>query len=587
MGAEPLERKLAAILYADVAGYSRLTGEDEDGTHRALRTYLDAITSHIQVHKGRVVHYAGDAVLAEFGTVSNALGCAVDVQHDLMARNQDLPDERKVQFRIGVNLGEVIVDQDEIYGDGVNVAARLESLAEPGGICISEAVRTAVGKKLPLDYESMGEQQVKNIEEPVRAYRVRLEAQTASFSGTPSADVSTKPSLAVLPFTNMSGDPEQEYFSDGITEDVTTALSNVGWFSVAARHSAFAYKGKAIDIRQVGKELGVQYILEGSVRKGGNKIRITAQLIETATGKHIWANNYDGTVDDIFDFQDQITETIVGTLEPEFQRAEAKRIGEKRPESMEAYDYLLRGLSYMNKLTPEDTRTALQYFYKAIEKDQGYARAYAYAFWCYRREVDMRGLVLSKEEQAEAIRLIETGLKCDKDDHVVLMQAGTMKSLLQRDFEGALALVDRSLVINPNTARTWYASAMARSCIGDTETAIKHAERAIRISPRNPSHWYARWCIAAAHLQELRYEQAAEAAKKVVQVNSYILAAHLILAASSVHLGRLEEARAAIKRSLQLDPTLTVSQVQEIFPIANYKNLNAYLDGLRKAGLPD
>jgi len=238
MGTEPFERKLAGIFYADVAGYSRLTGADENGTHRALRTYLDAIASHIQARNGRVVHYAGDAVLAEFGTVSDALGCAVDVQRDLRARNRDLPDERKVQFRIGVNLGEVIVDQDEIYGDGVNVAARLESLAEPGGICISESARTAIGKKLPLDFESLGEQRVKNIEEPVRAYKVRFEVDSVSSPG-PSAEVSSKPSMAVLPFFNMSDDPEQEYLSDGITEDITTALSNTGWYHVTARNSAF------------------------------------------------------------------------------------------------------------------------------------------------------------------------------------------------------------------------------------------------------------------------------------------------------------------------------------------------------------
>lgn len=586
MGTEPLERKLAAILYADVAGYSRLTGEDEDGTHHALRAYLDAITSHIQVHKGRVVHYAGDAVLAEFGTVSNALSCAVDAQRDLKARNQDLPDDRKVQFRIGVNLGEVIVDQDEIYGDGVNVAARLESLAEPGGICISESVRTAVGKKLPLDYEFMGEQQVKNIEEPVRAYRVRLGDQTV-FPPRPSAEAPAKPSLAVLPFANMSGDSEQEYFSDGITEDITTALSNSGWFFVTARHSAFAYKGKAIDVRQVGKELGVQYVLEGSVRKGGDKIRVTAQLIETATGKHIWANRYDGKLDDIFDLQDQITETIVATLEPEFHRAEAERVAQKRPESMEAYDYLLRGVAYMNKLTPEDTKTALQYFYKAIEKDPNYGRAYAYACWCYRREVESIGMVLSEKEQAEVIRLMEAGLKADKNDPIVVWQAGSMKVYFQRDFEGALALIERSLSIDPNSTRALTASSMAHSFIGDTEMAIKHAERAIRISPRSPAHWMGYTFLAQSYLQQLRYEEAAKAAKKAIQLNPHVVPAHLVLAASCAHRGQLDEAHVAIQEALKLNPKLTVARFPELFPISKLKNLDAYLTGLRKAGLPD
>lgn len=586
MGTEPLERKLAAILYADVAGYSRLTGADEDGTHRALRTYLDAITSHVEARNGRVVHYAGDAVLAEFGTVSNALSCAVDVQRDLMARNQDLPDDRRVLFRIGINLGEVIADQDEIYGDGVNVAARLEGLAEPGGICISDSVRTAIGKKLPLDYESLGERQMKNIEEPVRAYRVRLDDQKVS-SPSPSAEALAKPSLAVLPFSNMSEDPEQEYFSDGITEDITTALSDTGWYYVTARHSAFSYKGRAIDVRQVGRELGVQYILEGSVRRMGEKVRITAQLIETGGGTHIWGNRYDGTFADIFDFQDQITETIVGTVEGMFHRAEAERVGQKRPENMEAYDYLLRGLAYMNKLTPEDAQTALQYFSKAIEKDPGYGRAYAYAFWCYRREVQTKGLVLSKEGQAEATRLMQAGLKADMDDPIVLWQAASLKTYFERDFEGALALIERSLSIDPNSPRAWNTSSLIHGFAGHSEMSRKHAEHAIRISPRSPSHWVSYTHIAEADLQDERYQEAADTARKALQLNEYMVPAHLILAASCAHLGRLDEAQAAIRRALEFNSKLTIARLPELFPIARYKNLDAYLDGLRKAGLPE
>ena len=331
----------------------------------------------------------------------------------------------------------------------------------------------------------------------------------------------------------------------------------------------------------------MQYVLEGSVRKGGDKIRVTAQLVETATGKHIWANRYDGMLNDIFDLQDQITETIVGTLEPEFQRAEAERISQKRPESMEAYDYLLRGLSYMNKLTPEDTRTALEYFYKAIEKDPGYGRAYAYAFWCYRRTVQLSGMILSKEEQAEAIRLMEAGLKADKDDPIVVWQAGSMKCLFQRDFEGALTLIERSLLIDPNSTRALIASSEAHTYMGDTETAIEHGERAIRISPHSPAHWNMHTHIAESHLQELRYEEAAKAAKKAVQLNNHMIPAHLVLGASCAHLERLDEAQAAIKQSLKHNPKLTIARLTEFFPISNFKNLDAYLDGLRKAGLPD
>ena len=413
-------------------------------------------------------------------------------------------------------------------------------------------------------------------------YQPQLQATAVATLALPD-----KPSIAVLPFQNMSGNPEEEYFSDGITEDLTTALSNTGWYQVTARHSAFSYKGKTIDVRQVGKELGVQYILEGSVRRMGDKLRVTAQLIETGSGKHIWGHHYDGTLADVFDFQDQITETIVGTVEGMFQRAEGERVRQKRPESMEAYDYLLRGLAHMNKLTPEDTRTALQYFYKAIERDAGYGRAYAYAFWCYRREVQSRGMILSNKEQAEAVRLMQAGLKADRDDPIVLWQAATLKAYFERDFEGALALLERSLSIDPNSPRAWNASATIHCFMGDSETARNHAEHAIRISPRNPTHWVAYTHIAEANLQDMRYQDAADAAKKALQLNSNMVPAQLILAASCAHLGRLDDARAAIKQSLQLNPKLTVARLPEFFPVTRYKNLDGYLDGLRKAGLPD
>ena len=300
---ERLPRKLAAILYADVAEYSRLTGEDEDATHRRLSEYLDLISSTVDEHHGRVMHYAGDAVLAMFEAVIDALSGAVAIQNELQLRNQELPDDRKVQFRIGVNLGDVIEDREDIYGDGVNVAARLESLADPGGVCISESVRTTVGKRIDLNFEFMGEQEVKNIAEPVRAYRlVPHEADTnhATRSSSRKPELPDKPSIAVLPFTNMSGDPEQEYFSDGITEDIITELSRFPALFVIARHSSFVFKGQTIDLKEVGGRLGVRYLVEGSVRKAGDRVRITAQLIDATTGDHIWAERYDRGIEDIF-----------------------------------------------------------------------------------------------------------------------------------------------------------------------------------------------------------------------------------------------------------------------------------------------
>jgi len=330
-----LPRKLMAILYADVAGYSRLTGEDEDATHRSLSEYLDLISSTIDSHQGKVMHYAGDAALAKFDAVLNAISAAVAIQKELNTRNRDIPDERRIQFRIGINLGDVIEDRGDIYGDGVNVAARLESLADPGGICISGAVRSAVGKKLDLDYQDMGEKTVKNIAEPVRTFKIVMawaNIPTPIASLDPKLELPDKPSLAVLPFTNMSSDPEQEYFSDGITEDITAALSRIKTFFVIARTSAFIFKNKAVTFDEVRNALGVRYFLEGSVQKSGNRLRITVQLIETTAGAHVWAEKYDGTLSDIFELQDQIIEQVAGALHPNIRQAEIDRSSRKRPQ---------------------------------------------------------------------------------------------------------------------------------------------------------------------------------------------------------------------------------------------------------------
>jgi adenylate cyclase len=590
MESEHLPRKLAAILYADVAGYSRLTGEDEDATHRTLRDYLDLISKTIENHRGQVMHYAGDAVLAKFDAAVDALSAAVAIQKELKTRSQDLPDKRRVQFRIGVNLGDVIEDRGDIYGDGVNVAARLESLAEPGGICISESVRTAIGKRLPLDYEFMGEQTVKNIAEPVRAYQVLLGAITPDTSVVaehPRLELPDKPSIAVLPFTNMSGDTEQEYFTDGITEDIITALSNVQSFFVIARNSTFTYKGKAVDVKQVGRELGVHYVLEGSVRKVGNRVRVTAQLLNAGTGSHIWADRYDGALSEIFDLQDEISASVVGAIEPHLTRVEAERIKQKRPENLDAYDYTLRGLSYMNKLTPEDSAEALRLFRKAIENDANYGRASVCASWCYRRQAQLRGMILLEQDKKQAIELANAALQVDPSDPYVLWQAGMTAALVEQDFEAAIALIDRSLSINANSTRAWSASGIVRNMIGDPQTAIEHAERAIRLSPLDPSMWVPYGILATAHMQQQRYQDAAAWARKSVRQHAFNAPAYHVLAACSAHLERLDNAQTAIARLLELDPDLTISRLKAIYPISGYKNLDGFLDGLRKAGLPE
>ncbi|MFB3134713.1 MAG: adenylate/guanylate cyclase domain-containing protein [Rhodospirillales bacterium] len=585
-----ITRKLAAILYADVAGYSRLTGADEEGTHRILDAYLDVFTASIKSHDGRVVHYAGDAVLAEFTSVVAALTSAAAVQRELETRNRDHPDDRKLRFRIGINLGEVIVDRDDIYGDGVNIAARLEGLAEPGGICISGSVHDQVKGKVDLAFEDLGEQTVKNIAVPVRVWRWLPDSPVAS----PGTGVSTepltlpdKPSIAVLPFANLSGDPEQEYFADGIADDIITALSNVQSFFVIARNSSFTYKGKAVDMKRVGRELGVHYVLEGSVRKSGNRVRVTAQLIEAASGNHVWADRYDGALDDIFDLQDQITESIVGTIEPQLHLVESERAKHKPPESLDAYDYTLRGVAHMNANTPEDNAEALGLFRKAIEIDPGYARAYAHASRCYALRERMGGMSLSEEDKAEGIFLAQAALKADKTDPVILLEASFTTGLVEHDLDGAIALIDRSLVLNPNSAFAWTMSGLMRCYVGDPETAIEHAKRAMRLSPLDPLLWISCSVMATGHMQAKRYEEAVTWANKSIRENATFSTPYRTLAASCAHLGRLDEARAAIRRMFEMDPGLTISRFVKKYPVSRYMNCEDYLDGLRKAGLPE
>ncbi len=592
MTSKQIPRRLAAIFYADVAGYSRLTGADEDSTHRTLSAYLDCVSDTITAHRGTVMHYAGDAVLAKFDAVVDALRCATEVQRELGARNQALPENRRLQFRVGLNLGDVIEDRGDIYGDGVNVAARLEALADPGGICISESVRTAVGARLALGYEFLGEQRVKNITEPVKAFNVILDgtAKTkAAMEGPESPTLARpdKPAIAVLPFDNLSADAEQEYFADGVTGDIIIALSNVQSFFVIARNSTFTYKGKAVDVKRVGRELGVHYVMEGSVRKVGQKVRVTAQLLDARTGQHIWADRYDGALDDIFDLQDQITATVVGAIEPHLNRAEFERIKQKRPDSLDAYNLTLRGLEAMNELNPDSTANALKLFEKAIEADPNYARAYACASWCYRRHVQLRGMTLSRENQEKCIQLADAALKADDTDPYIIWQVGLTRCLVENDLETAKTLIDQSLAINSNSTRVWATSATLRCILGEPETAIDHAERAIRLSPLDPSMWVPHGIIANAKVQLGDYEAAAAYARRSIRLHRYNLPAYHALAASSAQLCQLEAARETVRQLLELDPELTVSRLEQLYPVARYRNLQGFLDGLRKAGLKD
>jgi adenylate cyclase len=583
-----LPRKLAAILYADVAGYSRLTGEDEEGTHRQLSEFLDLISGAIEEHQGRVVHYAGDAVLADFNTVTEALSCATFIQCEIESRNKDLQEERKVQFRIGVNLGEIIVDRDDIYGDGVNVAARLEGLAEPGGICISESVRTAVGKKLGLVYDSMGEQRVKNIEDPVRAYRVMMgveeESKVAS-TETPTLELPDKPSIAVLPFDNLSDDLSQEYFADGMVEEIITALSRYRWFFVIARNSTFAYKGKTVDPKQVGKELGVRYIMAGSVRRAGQRVRITAQLTDAATGNSIWSEHYDGTLEDVFDLQDRISESVAGIIEPNLLQQEGNRAQRKLPENLDAYDCYLRALQHDYSVTKDDSAAGVQLLRQAIKMDPNYPVAKSLlARLCIHRVANGWSEAREKDE-AEAVQLAREAVALARDDPTVLAQAGYALGFAG-ELEEANALLDRSLALNPNSSRAWTFGGFVSMFSGSPETAIERFHRATRLSPLDPAAWSYFFGLGLAHLILGNDEQAIEWAEQSLRERRGYPGALRVLAAANAHLGRPEAAQIARKRLSGVTANQSISELRQFrgFQAPIYER---YYNGLSKAGFPE
>jgi adenylate cyclase len=587
-----LPRKLAGILYADVAGYSRLTGEDEEGTHRRLSEYLDLISDAIEKHRGRVVHYAGDAVLADFDTVTEALSCSTCIQRALASRNRDLPDGRKVEFRIGVNLGEVIVDRDDIYGDGVNVAARLEGLAEPSGICISESVRTAVGKKLDLGYEFMGEQKVKNIEEPVRAYRVLMEkAEEPKIISTENStlDFPDKPSIAVLPFDNMSGDSEQEYFADGISEDLITALSKIHWFFVIARNSSFTYKGQAVEVTRVASELGVRYVIEGSVRKAGNRVRITAQLIDATTGRHVWAERYDRSLVDIFELQDEMTQTIAGAVEPELSAAERERVARTPPENLGAWETYQRGLWHLWNFTKDDVAEAQRLFRQVHELDPAFATPYAFESYSHYLSVILGFSEVPGESLEAALTAAKKALALDDKDPVAYFALGRVYMMLG-EHDASVAELEKALELSPSFAQAHHGLGFALVLSGRLEEAAKALDKAIRLSPRDPLLWGTMSFRSMACNLLQQYEAAADWARKAIHEPRAAGGGYwpyAVLASALGNLGQTAEAREAVDKALERKPDLSLTYLETTLPTKEPGGLETYFDGLRKAGLPD
>lgn len=584
MSAEPLQRKLAAIFYADVAGYSRLTGEDEEGTHRRLSECLDLMTEKIKGHAGKVLHYAGDAVLAEFGSVVDALTSAMEVQGEVGKKNKGLPEDRQLQFRIGINLGDVIVDRNEIYGDGVNVAARLETIAPPGETCISGTVYDAVGTKLRLTYEFLGEQQVKNIARPVRAYRVLLvDTPPPKSQAAPAAPTLENPSIAVLPFANMSADPEQEFFADGITEDLITALSKLSGLFVIARNSVFTYKGKPVDVKQVSRDLGVRYVLEGSVRKAGNRVRVTAQLIDASTGHHLWAERYDRELTDVFALQDEITTNVATALHVQLVEGEQARVWRRSTNNLEAWQCLTQGLAHFRRFTAQENLKARRLFHQAVTLDPGYAAARVWLGWTYWAEVRYLWTDVPEDALAQATEMAHEALALDDtvpEAHALL---GTIH-LIKREYDEAVVAGEKAVVLDPNGADVTALLAMTLNWAGRPEEAIGLVRKAMGLSPL-----YSAWYLSVlAHSQRLlgEYEEAIAAYKTSIERSPRNISAHIGVTITYAELGRLDEARATAREILQLNPKFTVTKYASALTYRNPEHTDRALNALRSAGLP-
>ena len=539
-------RRLAAILAADVAGYSRLMGADEEGTLAALKALRREVADpKIKEHRGRIVKTTGDGLLVEFASVVDAVRCAVEVQQGMAERNVEIPQDRRIEFRIGINLGDIIRDGRDIFGDGVNVAARLEALAEPGRICVSGVVHDQVRDKLDVVFDDLGEQQVKNISRPVHVWCVKLGTKPAVSAPLALPD---KPSIAVLPFANISGNPEQEYFADGIVEDVITELSRIRWLFVIARNSSFIYKGQAVDVKRAGRELGVRYVLEGSVRKGGNRLRITAQLIDAQTGAHLWAERYDRDLSDIFAVQDEITASVAGIIEPALAEAEQQRVLRKPPERLDAWEAYQRGLWHFYKYGAEDNKSAQTFFRQAIALDSnfapghyGYSLALFWDFWLY----STRSVADVQEPALKEARLAVSLDDKDAMAHAVL----AIMTMADGQWEAALTEARTAFGLNPNSAFVMAILGRELKDNGYYDEAMDQLCRALRASPHDPLAWL--WKSFLAHCQFCLRDFAAalETLRQVIQMRPGHTWAHEYLVASLGYLGRLDEAREALARA--------------------------------------
>jgi TolB-like protein/class 3 adenylate cyclase len=587
MAEERIQRRLAAILAADVVGYSRLMQLDEAGTLAVLKARRTQILQPtVSRHQGRIVKLMGDGVLVEFSSAVNAVECAVQLQVAMKGANADLPEDKRITLRIGINLGDVLVEGGDLYGDGVNIAARLEALADSGCVFVSQTVFSHVKGKSKLEFEDLGEQILKNILEPVRVFRVSA-VGVGTNRALPGLAVQSKPSIAVLPFTNIGGDPEQEYFADGMVEDIITALSRFGGLFVIARNSSFTYKGRAVDVKHVGRELGVRYVLEGSVRKAAGQVRITGQLIDAMTGAHIWADRYDGNLGDIFALQDRVTTSVVGAIAPKMEQAEIERAKRKPTESLDAYDYYLRALAIANQMTREASDEALRLFGCAITRDPAFALAMARMSHCYTYRKANGWMHDRVHETEEAERLARHAAERGRDDAVALCYSAITLGYLAGALDDGAAFVARSLALNSNLADAWFASGFIRLCLGESDVAIDHSARAMRLSPFDPSMFMWQADTALAHLCASRYEDAAAWAEKALYEKPNFAYTLRVAAASHALAGHHSEAQRVMAQLCELDPLLRLSNLGDVISPLRPEDRTKYIDGLRKAGLPE
>ena len=588
MADEGFKRKLTSILSADAVGYSRLMGDDEAATVRTLTSYRKAIAGIVQQFRGRIVDTPGDNILAEFPSIVDTVNCAVEIQRDLAKRNAELPDSRKMEFRIGINLGDIIEEEGRIYGDGVNIAARVESLAEPGGVSISGSAYDQISNKLGLEFENLGEHDVKNISTPIRIYRaIMVTDLPEKFAAEKdrALPLPDKPSIAVLPFNNMSDDSEQEYFSDGITEDIITALSRSPWLFVIARNSSFVYRNASIDVKQVSGELGVRYILEGSVRKAGNRIRVTAQLIDGTTSTHIWAEKYDGELQDIFDLQDQITQQVVAAVLTQIQTyigENTKRL--ERPDVV-TWDLLARGWKLFYELTKESLVEAEAIFRRAVASSPTSCDAHHLLASTIIHRAQMGYIANNEAGISESYELAKRAIILDERNEYAHWGYGFIQ-LWRRKHESAIAELKRAIELNPNCSLAFGSLGTVLSYSGEPDESIKNNEIAIRLNPRDISIFFRYSGLAMAHFVAGRYSEATQWARKCIHRKPIWRVGHAVLVASLAQLDLIKEAKDAVYNYLENIPDETISKLR-FLPFKNHTDARCFEDGLRKAGLPE